>query len=62
MNLQGSYELRRARGTEWPRIERRVPVPTLDGDAEQTLPAEEFARSRAGKEAVNTLPSFLNSR
>src|SRR3979490_2202489 len=26
MNLQGSYELRRARTTDWPRIERRVRV------------------------------------
>ena len=26
MNLQGSYELRRARATDWPRIERRVRV------------------------------------
>ena len=26
MNLQGSYELRRARASDWPRIERRVRV------------------------------------
>jgi addiction module HigA family antidote len=26
MSLQGSYELRRARATDWPRIERRVRV------------------------------------
>jgi addiction module HigA family antidote len=26
MNLQGSYELRRARATDWPRVERRVRV------------------------------------
>jgi addiction module HigA family antidote len=26
MNLQASYELRRARATDWPRIERRVRV------------------------------------
>jgi addiction module HigA family antidote len=26
INLQGSYELRRARASDWPRIERRVRV------------------------------------
>lgn len=26
MNLQASYELRKARATEWPRLERRVRV------------------------------------
>ena len=26
MNLQASYELRRARAAEWPRIERRVRI------------------------------------
>jgi plasmid maintenance system antidote protein VapI len=26
MNLQASYELRRARATDWPKIERRVHV------------------------------------
>jgi antitoxin HigA-1 len=26
MNLQASYDLRRARATEWPKLERRVRV------------------------------------
>ncbi len=30
MNLQASYELRRARATDWPKIERRVRVLAAD--------------------------------